>query len=80
MALCTEALEQVVCEDHVTGGVRHEVMSVREMTLQYSTAASLALLGPAGSFFYISALQMGEITGLAKCVCVRSMIGHKSSH
>lgn len=47
----------------VTGGVKHEVMDVMP-------AASLALLGPAGCFFYISALQMGEITRLAKYICV----------
>lgn len=53
----------------VTAGIKHEIMSVREMTLQYSTAASLALLGPAGSFLYILVLQMGEITRLAKYIC-----------
>lgn len=35
MALCTEAFEQVVCEGGVTGGVKREVMSVGEMTLQH---------------------------------------------
>lgn len=67
---CALKLLGRLCVRVVTGGVKHEVMNVRVMTLQRSTAASLALLGPAGCFFYISALQMGEITRLAKYICV----------
>lgn len=59
---CALKLLSRLCVRVVTAGIKHEIMSVREMTLQYSTAASLALLGPAGSF-------LGEITKLAKYMC-----------
>lgn len=61
----------------VTGAVKHGLMSVREITLQYSTAASLALFDPAGSYLYIPALRMNEITGLAECVCVCEERNHR---
>lgn len=69
MALHVEAGEQVVCGGG-RGGVKRRVMSVREVTLQVSPAASLAPLDPTGSYLYVAALQMDEIMGLAEFVCV----------
>lgn len=66
MARCTEADKQIVYEGGHRWCVEHAVMSVREVALQDSTAASLALLDPAGSYLYVPALGMGEITGLTE--------------
>lgn len=66
---CARKLLSRLCVGVVTGGVKHEVICVR-WHCSTGTAASLALLGPDSIFFYIPALQMGEITGLAKSVCV----------